>query len=270
MTLKVCIYTVIIDNYDFTLPPVVRDSGVDYLLFSDGSNVNVEGWEILSIAPELRGMPPSTINRHYKILPHKYLRNYDVSIYIDGNIRIVGSVWSLIDDFMVSNTEIGLFKHPLRSSVKEEVIACVQRKKVKSPDGLKQEYQAYSAKGFLDKVGLTENNVIIRKHNDNEVVQAMEMWWLCLKNGAGRDQISLPYVREKMRMKETIYHFNARVENPYFKIYPHRTGEKLKDVGSYLYAKGLANTFYCGASKIYSFIYRSVQKVYFTVYRDLK
>lgn len=43
-------------------------------------------------------------------------------------------------------------------------------------------------------MGLTENNVIYRKHKDPRCIKVMEDWWYMVENYSRRDQLSLFYV----------------------------------------------------------------------------
>jgi hypothetical protein len=256
MSKKKCLYTVVVNNYDFTFPPIKPDSNVDYILFTDNLNLKIKGWNVRSIDSALLAeFGLSKTNRYYKFFPHKFLADYDVSIYIDGSIRIIGSLKNLFQDFLTSDSEIGLLKHPLRETVSEEVEACIERNKVKSAEKLRGEYLLYLTDGFLDKQGMTENGVIIRLHNSPKVIEAMELWWAYLATSAGRDQISFPFVRQQMQLNEKIYEFNARVDNPYFRLYSHKTREPLRDFGTYLHAKGLTSFFYKTLARIYTGVF---------------
>jgi hypothetical protein len=257
---KFCVYTVVINHYDFIFPPFGASEATDFFLITDNPKLKVKGWKTISIDSTLSSFSASMINRYYKLFPHRFFPGYDVSIYVDGNIRIVGSLESLVNEFRSSQYHIGLLKHPLRSNVFEEVEACIRLNKVKCVTKLREEYQAYLIAGFSDTNGLTENSVILRKHNKPKLIEAMEYWWLCMEKWAGRDQISLPYVREKFQLNEKIYSFNTRVENPYFRIYPHRTNKIHLDFGIVLSAKRLTNQFYKLASKIYNLLLRIVLK----------
>lgn len=259
--MKLIVYTVVINNYDFVLPPFYKDECVDYVVVTDNEKMQVKGWKTVLIDPSLEKKTPSMINRYYKFFPNRFFPQYDFSIYIDGNVRVVGSVNKLIDDFEKSCSVIGLLKHPTRESVLDEVDSCIRMKKINNPDDLKGEYERYLNYGFQDSVGLTENNVILRKHNDLNLVEAMSFWWECLESSSGRDQISLPYVREKFNLSEKVYLFNTRIKNPYFRIYPHRKGRFYLDFAALLRAKGLTNFFY----KILSNIYERMLKLFFIV-----
>ena len=253
MIMNKCIYTVVINDYDYTFQPIDSEVGTDYIVFTDNSNLRVEGWVTRLIDMSLlTELGPSKTNRYYKFFPHKFLGDYDVSVYIDGNIRLIGSLKTLFHDFLTSDSEIGLLKHPLRTNVAEEVEACIERNKVKSADILRDEYLGYLADGFLDKQGMTENNVIIRLHNSENIIDAMRLWWSYLEQSAGRDQISFPFVRQQMKLNEKVYEFNARVDNPYFRLYSHKTRELLRDLGIYLHAKGLTSFCYKTLARIYT------------------
>ena len=45
--------------------------------------------------------------------------------------------------------------------------------------------------------GLWANGVLIRKHNDPDIIKMNEMWWQEIQNGSRRDQLSAPYVAWK-------------------------------------------------------------------------
>lgn len=251
--MKKCIYTVLVNDYDFIFPPVVKELDVDYILFADSKNLKISGWEIKYINNKLiKKFSPSKLNRYYKMLPHLFLSDYDISIYIDANIKIIGKINTLFDEFLNSQCEIGLLRHPHRNNVKQEISACIRLNKAISNAAIIDEYYRYIDDGFLDKLQLTENNVIIRLHNNKTVTTAMEFWWSCFQTSAGRDQISLPFVRQKSNLKEIIYQFNARIDNPYFKIYSHKTNNFLKNLGILLYVKGFTSFYFKILSKFYN------------------
>lgn len=258
---KVCVYTVVIGGYDFVLPPACVQESIDYILFTDQPDIQVDGWNTVLVDRELEAFSPSMVNRHYKMFPFKYLGDYDLSIYIDGNVRVKGDLAPLISKFIESGAKIGLLRHPARRSVGEEVEACINLGKVDSPKVLREEYTYYKSKGFGDDNVLTENNVILRWHKDQSVIIAMKMWWDLMNNSAGRDQISLPYVRDVMQLDEVIFEFDARSDNPYFRVYPHKARRKSVNFGNYLFAKGITSNFYHALYLMYSFCFFVAGKV---------
>ena len=45
--------------------------------------------------------------------------------------------------------------------------------------------------GFEDDLGISENGLLIRRHNDARVIALMELWWEEYQKGCLRDQVSL-------------------------------------------------------------------------------
>ena len=43
----------------------------------------------------------------------------------------------------------------------------------------------------MDNLGITENGILIRRHNNPKVVELMELWWQEYLHGCLRDQVSL-------------------------------------------------------------------------------
>jgi hypothetical protein len=84
MSKKIVIYTAVFgnNNYDAlssNLP------GFDFICFTDKKKES-STWKIKLVKADLS---PEVLNRKYKILAHKYLKKYDVSLYIDANIKIL-------------------------------------------------------------------------------------------------------------------------------------------------------------------------------------
>ena len=48
--------------------------------------------------------------KRFKILPHRYLSEYEYSIFIDGNMTVVGNVNELIDKYL-SDSNVAFFSH---------------------------------------------------------------------------------------------------------------------------------------------------------------
>jgi hypothetical protein len=56
---------------------------------------------------------------------------------------------------------------------------------------VQQQWQCYVEWGFDDDLGISENGLLIRRHNDARVTQLMELWWEEYQKGCSRDQVSL-------------------------------------------------------------------------------
>ena len=226
MKKKYVIYTCMSGNYDMIFDPVVKHPLFDYVFFTDQKDLDSKGWSARQFSES--GYPDKVLaNRYHKIFPQLVLPEYELSLYIDSNMRIIGDLSSVLEEFLDSNCSIGLLKHPRRNSVSEEIDACIAYNKLPNKDMAMKQLQYYESQGFQDDQGLIEANVILRKHTDPLLNETMDLWWQNLQEFTRRDQLSLPFVLWKTQIKKKVFNWNARDENPYIYLYSHKTASKL-------------------------------------------
>ena len=92
--MKTVIYTAITSNYDSLKQIRNQNQNFDLICFTDNPNLryNSYNWNIYPIPNDLLQFSKIKQQRLLKILPHKYLSKYDISIWIDGNITIIGDM----------------------------------------------------------------------------------------------------------------------------------------------------------------------------------
>lgn len=215
---KVVVYTAVTDNYDVLPPPAMKVAGWSYLCFTDDLSISRPGWN-------LRALPQSNLDqirrsRLAKILAHHFLSDYEISIWMDANLRIVGDLTKFYK-LALAHSDLAFFRHGLRRpSVAAEIEACAQAGK--APHALMvRQYESYRGKGFPDDLGLIpEAGVIARRHQHPRVRAAMEEWWQELIAHTARDQISLPYIIWRNSLPITMLDWNLR-ESPWFSMEPH-------------------------------------------------
>lgn len=175
-----CIYTVIFNGYDKVHIPRFIEKDTDYILLTDNPELKSDFWDVRVI--EVGGRKQS---RHPKILPHEYLPEYDVWVYIDGNVELRKTTdIEFESDWMLK-------PHPTRNNVYSEGEAVIKRG-VEARSIVNKQLNRYRKEGFNKKV-LFENNFFIRKNTD-AVKEVCENWWKEIQRGSYRDQLSLPYV----------------------------------------------------------------------------
>ena len=205
------IYTVITNDYDIP-KPVKRQNGFDYIMFTDNKDLTVQGWDV-----RYTNKP----QRHLKLYPFEELKDYDASIYIDGNISIVGNMANFIGSI---NSDFTTFKHPLRNCFIQEHYECINRNKAE-PD-LIREQLAYNIKlGLEPNKGMYQTGVIYRRHTDD--VKAFCADWLNeLKKFTHRDQLSIMTAVFNTGFKPN--GIDWRLFNKFFRIDKHKPNEKPK------------------------------------------
>ena len=206
--MKKVIYTAIFGDYDNLHEPEFIPEGFDFICFTDCDfKKNDTIWNIKKVTPIYSD---STRNaRKYKILAHRYLPQYDFSIWIDGNKIIVGDANSYID--MLGNKTFATFDHTKcfdkRNCVYEEAQAIFQlgnndpNNWKDNPQTIIQQIEKYQSEDYPEKNGLVFTSNLVRMHNDKSCISAMEHWWTELKYGSKRDQLSFNYVAWKNNFK---------------------------------------------------------------------
>lgn len=192
---KKVVYTVITAGYNFLLSYRYRKEDWDYICFTDDETLIKNGhnfWKILPIA-NLQ-LEDTKKSRYPKILAHEVLKDYDYSLYVDGNIELISdTVYEKIENFIKSGVKMAITDHYSRICIYEEAKICALAGK-ELPENIIEQVKIFQQQGFPRNYGLKENNIIYRKHNDKEIKKIMEQWWYWVKNYSKRDQLSLMYV----------------------------------------------------------------------------
>ena len=218
---KIALYRCMFGNYDFVIPDFKMFGNIDYYLFTDNPSINIKNYKTILVKRQFSNA--SLDNRYIKIILPRVLYTYSLTIYMDMNIQISGDILILINRFINSSSEIGLFSHPYKNSIEDEVALCLSKKKCNEND-LKEEIEYYSSLNIEKKVDfITDNSIIFRKKHSKKMTEAMLKWFDLVKKFSGRDQISFPIIRELFNFKEYIYSFSPRTKNNgYFTVLPHK------------------------------------------------
>ena len=205
--MKKVIYTAIFGDEHYLHDPEVISEGYDYICFTDSDKYQSDIWEVRKVTPLYSH--GGLNNRKYKVLPHRFLQEYDFSIYIDGDLKITDDLGKLADGF--TSNFLSTLDHSLcgikggnnnsRNCVYDEANFIKwlgdNHPQKHYKDNIKtifKQMERYQFEGYPFKNGLARTSVIMRNHNDPQVIQTMEDWWLELKYWSKRDQLSFPYV----------------------------------------------------------------------------
>lgn len=195
---KLVIYTAIFGNKDTLNEDQYPVPGADYICFTDNPNVKSSTWDVRHV-PLKFGCPIKSA-REYKILPHKYLSQYNTSIWIDGNFIVISDLRPLTeyskdaDLVAMDHDDPALFDR--RDCVYEELKALIKYRKA-DPDTMRSQVTGYREEGYPEHNGLSVTGMLIRRHNDERVIEFMEDWWKEVSTKSIRDQLSLNYVEWK-------------------------------------------------------------------------
>lgn len=221
------IYTAIIGDYDNLKEPLLYDDTWDYICFTDSDKISTNTiWEIKPIPDIIQNLDSTRKSRALKILPHIFLESYQESIWVDGTIEILSSPTDLLNEYLDSDYDIMVCKHPDRICVYEESIACKKLKKDTRVIINKQIGQ-YRSEGYPEKWGMVQTMIMYRKNNEN-VRKHGDLWWSQVLSFSKRDQLSFNYSLWKENLKVKILPPSI-ISSEFFSFYKHQSN-KLKKI----------------------------------------
>lgn len=193
---KIVVYTCVVGNYDQIPEPLLKYDNVSFVAFVDNPDMfkNKESqWKYSPIPRKLETLSPTLMNRYLKFHPSELFGDYEYSIYIDGNIRIVSDIRTLIQN-CGDKTGLAMHRHGARDCVYDEAMVCLLYRRG-SAKKIKEQMAKYCSEGFPKNYGLNEANVIVADLKNNRSSNLLNEWWNeLLRTGSLRDQLAWPYV----------------------------------------------------------------------------
>lgn len=204
---KIVVYTCITGGYDNVLEPSFVTPGVDYICFTDDPSLKSKVWKFKPIPEELLSYTKVKQQRAVKILPHRYLSEYDISIWVDGAVIVKGDIKEYLKQLDMTQYSVFIPEHPARKCIYKEKDACIKIGKIKGSDIKLADAQMkrYRDEKFPENFGLVQSNIVIRRHNNSYSKELMEKWWAELKDYSHRDQLSFNYALWKCGAKKFKY-----------------------------------------------------------------
>jgi len=210
-----CVYTSLFGKYEkLNEQNVAIDSNIDFICFTDDENIESKTWKLKKVQPIF---PYDNIrsSRTIKICPHRYLEEYDVSLYIDNSVKLKVVPETIFNEQFTLNDQIISIKHSFRETVLDEFEEVIKLQYDK-PNVIIEQLNAYS---LIDPNMFSETpywtGFLIRSHNNLKLITAMEDWLSQVLRYSRRDQLSFNYIIRKYDLPikklnfdnaESIYH----------------------------------------------------------------
>lgn len=220
---KKVVYTAIFGDYEGLLPQR-RIAGWEFICFTDNPKLKAAPWKVVLVDPPVPGDKVRS-SRYIKINPHLFLKEYDISIFIDGNFLIIGNIDKLAGT-MLSNAVIACFDHSQNTRDPRDCVymehasikqMAEERGIYKDDPRVMEAQMAYlRAQHYPAHNGLVYSGVLLRKHHDAKLIKVMEDWWYMVENYSRRDQLSFDYVMWKHDLAYNIIPGDSRRGNGYF------------------------------------------------------
>ncbi len=205
---RIAVYTAIFGKKDDLLTPRVIPPNCDFICFTD-QPITSKIWEVRRVEAPL----PDTTRcaRRYKILAHEYLPEYELSMWVDGNVQLLKDPTPLFMKYL-SDANLAVIDHgvssimPLHTLLEHEARLFVMDKEGKAQDDseiIRKQGASYRSAGYPDTNGVAWTLLLLRRHNAPDLVRTMNAWWAELVAWSKRDQMSFNYVAWNEKL-----HFN--------------------------------------------------------------
>tara|TARA_Y100001935_G_C17284338_1_gene499415 strand:+ start:20 stop:562 length:543 start_codon:yes stop_codon:yes gene_type:complete len=143
----------------------------------------------------------------HKVLAHKFLPDYEISVWIDANLCLKKNPDELVEKYL-TNHNLAVFDH--KNNI--DSIDCLYKEaehifKLQAggrykddPELIKKQIKKYRDEGYPENNGLAVTMVLLRRHNKPDALKAMEEWWKQISENSRRDQLSFNYATWKTKL----------------------------------------------------------------------
>lgn len=209
---KIAVYTAIFGGYDAPPKIINPDPDLDYVLFCDAEiNAVAAPWQVRRL-PRIFA-DPQVDARRVKVLSHLFLPDYQVTVWIDGNLSPKQLTASYVNE-AIQMQPVAVCRHQFRGCIYDEAVEIIRTAK-DAPSPVMRQIQFYQSLGFPQKSGLHVTMFLIRDHRDSRTLKHNNRWWEILSEYSKRDQLSFDFVRWEMQTPVLTLPFNCR-ENTLF------------------------------------------------------
>ncbi|MDC3392652.1 DUF616 domain-containing protein [Acidimicrobiia bacterium] len=201
------------------------NNSADFYAFTDSSKLNENNsWEKIQCIPYISdGYFKNRINaKIFKILPFIFLPEYEYFIWIDSNLILKQDPKILVDEYL-NQHDMALMKHSKRECVYDEAKEVIIQKLDYSKN-IKNQYKYYKFEKYPKKNGLYDCSFRIQRNTD-EIKKMSVMWWSHIIKFSSRDQISLPFVLNNLKVSPKEINFEKNIFEQKFK---NNTNRKVK------------------------------------------
>lgn len=200
---KIAVFTCITGGYDKLNIPECIEENCDYYLITDlPDDQKIENDEyyirlnISEVVPQSDRYTPKAQNRYCKTHGYKIFEGYDYSVYLDGNLKIIGKSSELVK--FVGPYGVAFHELPRENDVFSHAMEIAVGKRI-GRDDTAIEMKKMLSEGFPFHYGMAECSVVICENKNKVAQQILNNWFIKYDQSlAKRDQFYLPYVLWKM------------------------------------------------------------------------
>lgn len=197
---KRCVYTTLFGGYELiNEQEVAKESKIDFICFTDNPDLQSETWKIIYTEP-IFPLDPARSSRFVKICPHRYLPDYDSSLYIDNSVELLAKPEIIFNDLFSQGFDFALMKHSFRETVLDEFneVNLLQLEFIDRIIEQLNDYKTISPQILGQKPFW--GGFLLRRDNVPIIIKAMEDWFFQVLRYSRRDQLSINYIIDKYNL----------------------------------------------------------------------
>lgn len=228
LSARLAVYTCIYGPYDVICEPLYKSKQCDYFIITDQEISPKSTWKKIepNVPENFAQYSFATKNRYFKMHPHLIFSEYQYSLYVDGNIKLLTDLYPFIQ--YLDNKIVGLFNHPFLDCVYSaaELLKSIG---IVDPQQSNQQLSQYKTEGFPEHFGYFECGFLLRNHYHPLCQRVMSTWWEQYQQWVKRDQQSFVYALwvNGMCSHDVAFLGNNIRNNPRFFLGEHQAEHKL-------------------------------------------
>lgn len=185
------------------------DNKTDFICFTDDLSLRSDFWQFRYIDPSLFGAVKTA--KRVKILPHRYLSEYESSLYIDNTVELTAHT-DIIFNYLGTTQIMVCFRHPDRDCVYDEAVV-VKYLGLDSATTVERQMHRYRVSGHPANAGLIAGTILLRRHNNRRVRNVMDAWFQEVRQHSYRDQLSFNVVARRLGFTPEFFPDGTLYEN---------------------------------------------------------
>lgn len=183
------IFSAIVGVYDEILQPLAVNDLFDYVLFSDCLPEGENGaWKVRRIG--YSNPINAKVARYVKTHPESLLPEYEASLWLDANIRVIGdAIYERFIELYENDALIASVKHLAYDCVYNEMFSVLDFR-YESEEMVVKWGCELRKRGYPRHAGLFETGLMYRRHSNPEIKELDSIWWNYIEAYSRRDQLS--------------------------------------------------------------------------------
>lgn len=162
---------------------------IDFICFTDDPQLRSDFWRIVLLPKQM--LDPVRVAKQFKLLAHAWLAEYDWSLYIDNTVRLRTPPARLFEEYLApAKSPLVCFRHYERDCVYDEADAVIMLN-YDVADRVRRQMALYRHLRYPARNGLTKTTLLLRRHRDPQLQQAMAVWMNQVLAHSRRDQLSM-------------------------------------------------------------------------------